>query len=305
MNSILDDFKNAWNKPNNTIPQIIIINGIIFVLLIILNLLRGIGGVGVVAQIISDQFALPSQFSEFIFRPWTLLTYSFAHSTSGIMHILFNMLNLYWFGKLIVEYLGNQKLINLYVLGAMFGGVIYLLVYNLAPGLSDQYARMIGASGAVYAIMVAAATLLPEYTFYLMFLGPVKIKYIALFGIVISLLGLQGYNVGGNLAHLGGAAIGYFYIKQLQKGTDWGYWIAGVMNFFKSFFKKQPPIKVTHKKSKTSSRGFSRSTPTKSTATNIVDQVEIDRILDKISQSGYDSLSKEEKQKLFNASKND
>ena len=161
---------------------------------------------------------------------------------------------------------------------------------------------MVGASAAVYAITVAAATLVPNYTFFLLFFGPVKIKYIAGFYIVISFLGSVGGNAGGNIAHLGGALMGYVYIKQLQSGTDWGAWVGGVMRFFKSFFVKQPKMKVSQKRTKTYSTANS-SKSSSSTASNIADQAEIDKILDKISQSGYESLSKEEKQKLFNASK--
>jgi len=158
---------------------------------------------------------------------------------------------------------------------------------------------MVGASAAVYAITVAAATLLPNYTFHLLFIGAVRIKYIALFYIVLSFLGSVGGNAGGNIAHLGGAFIGYFYIRQLQGGNDIGKWVIGIMTFFQSFFTKQSKIKVTHKEQRsTSSRGSSNSSGAPQPA-----QVEIDAILDKISQSGYESLSKDEKQKLFNASK--
>lgn len=299
MDSFLNDFKNAWNKPNNALPQIIIINVVIFLILIILNLFGSIEALRPIVYFIHEQFIIPSQFSEFIFRPWTIITYAFSHSLSGIMHIFMNMLILYWFGRLIVEYLGNQKLINIYVLGAITGGAMYLVAYNIIPSLSVQHAQMVGASGAVYAVTWAAATLLPNYTFHLIFLGPVKIKYIALFVLTTSLIGLNGQNVGGNIAHLGGALMGYVYIKQLQSGTDWGAWISGVIVFFKSLFVRQGPIKVSHKKNK-SSRS---KTSAPNTGANIANQAEIDKILDKISQSGYESLSKEEKQKLFNASK--
>ncbi|PIB34667.1 rhomboid family intramembrane serine protease [Reichenbachiella sp. 5M10] len=305
MDNLFDDFKNAWRKPNNALPQIIIINIVIFLALAILYVLGNVSGLGNVSTFIIDQFTIPPVFSDFLMRPWTILTYAFAHSLSSIFHILFNMLVLYWFGKLIVEYLGNQKLINLYVMGALAGGVVYLLVYNLVPYYIDRsnFAGMVGASAAVYAITVAAATLLPDYTFFLMFLGPVKIKYIAGFYLVISFIGTVGGNAGGNIAHLGGALMGYVYIRQLQSGNDWGLWISAIMRFVKSLFEKQPPIKVSHKRSKkTRSNDSSKSTPRQSTAHNIADQAEIDAILDKISQSGYESLTKEEKQKLFNAS---
>ncbi len=302
MDSFLDDFKNAWNRPNNALPQLIIINVAVFLGLVLLQLFGKASFIAPISNFVHEQFLLPSYLNEFIFRPWTIITYAFAHSLGGLGHIFWNMLFLYWFGKLIVEYLGSQKLVNLYLLGAITGGVSYLVIYNITPGLNDAPSVLVGASGAVYAITVAAATLIPNYTFYLLFLGPVKIKYIALFGIVVSVVALNaGNNLGGELAHLGGALMGYFYIKQLQKGTDWGAWISGVTRFFKSFFVRQEKIKVSHKR--TSRTSHSQTTGKGSTASNIADQAEIDKILDKISQSGYDSLSKEEKQKLFNASK--
>lgn len=301
MDNLLYEFKDAWRRPNNALPQIIIINVVVFLALVILNLFGNIDALSGINNFVQKQFSIPSQFSEFIYRPWTIITYAFSHSLTGVMHILFNMLFLYWFGKLIIEYLGNQKLINIYVLGAITGAVLYLVAYNMVPGLSDQRATMVGASGAVYAVVLAAATLIPNYTFFLLFFGPVKIKYIALFVLATSLIGLNGPNVGGNLAHIGGGFIGVFYIKQLQAGTDWGTWIGSTMRFFKSFFTQQPKMKVSsQKKTKaTSTSSGSRA----STANNIADQAEIDKILDKISQSGYESLSKDEKQKLFNASK--
>lgn len=301
MDNILYEFKDAWRKPNNALPQIIILNVVIFLALVILNLLGNINALSGINHFIQKQFAIPSAFSEFILRPWTIITYAFSHDLGGVLHILFNMIFLYWFGKLIVEYLGNQKLINIYVLGAITGAVLYLLAYNTIPGLIGKHSNMVGASGAVYAVVLAAATLVPNYTFFLLFFGPVRIKYIALFCLATSLIGLNGANVGGNLAHLGGGFIGVFYVKQLQAGTDWGKWIYSFMRFVKSFFVRQPKMKVSSQKRSSSSSGYSGSKG--STASNIADQAEIDKILDKISQSGYESLSKEEKQKLFNASK--
>jgi len=281
MKNLLDDFKGAWKKPNNALPQIIIINVVIFLGLAVLNVFGKVLGFAFIADFIYDQFSIPPIFGDFLLRPWTLITYAFAHSLSSIFHILFNMLVLYWFGKLIVEYLGNQKLINLYVLGAVAGGISYLFVYNFIPFYIERsgFDGMVGASAAVYAITVAAATLRPDYTFFLLFIGPVRIKYIAAFYIIISFLGSVGGNAGGNIAHLGGALIGFLYIKQLQKGRDLGSWVNGMMSFFKSFFTRQPSIKVTHKRSNSSSS-------TGSMASNIANQTEIDAILDKISQSG-------------------
>ena len=307
MNEILYEFKNAWNRPNNALPQLIIINVAVFVLLGVIQVFSTIAGVEELFIFTYRQFSIPPQFAEFFTRPWTILTYAFAHDMDRVFHILFNMLFLYWFGKLVVEYLGSQKIINLYVLGALAGSLCYLLIYNTIPYYiqSTNFHGMVGASAAVNAVMVAAATLTPNYTFFLFFFGPVKIKYIAAFYVVISFLGTIGTNAGGNIAHLGGAAVGYIYITQLQKGVDWGSWILTIQKSVKGLFVKQSKIKVTHKKTRSGSSGSKakRSSPQSSGTANLPNQDEIDAILDKISQKGYESLTKEEKQKLFNASK--
>lgn len=302
-NSILDDFKNAWNKPNNSPAQLIIINVIIYLFLGILGVISRVAGFEEFFGVIYRQFSIPPLFEDFIIRPWTLITYAFAHSLSDIFHILFNMLVFYWFSKLILEFLGNKKVISIYVLGALAGGIAYLIVYNLIPFYNDQAGMvpgMVGASAAVYAVVIAAAVFMPNYTFFLMFLGPVRIKYIAAFYVVLSIMGSTGGNAGGNIAHLGGALMGWLYIAQLKNGADIGAWIIVFIDWVKSFFEPQPKIKVTHKAERPNARNTSAG---KSSGPSKPDQEEIDAILDKISQSGYDSLTKEEKQKLFNASK--
>jgi membrane associated rhomboid family serine protease len=305
-NSILDDFKNAWNRPNNAVVQIILINVIVFLVLIFLKVILVLsGGEGVYRAIIT-KLMLPANLGDFIFQPWSIFTYFFAHE--GLFHILFNMLFLYWFGKLIAEFLGSNKVISLYVLGGLTGGLFYMFIYNVIPFYAGQVdsSIMLGASAGVYAIVVGAATFSPNYTFFLLLLGPVRIKYIALFYVVLSFANTIGSNAGGELAHLAGAGIGFIYIKQLQSGNDIGAWVIQMMNFFKSFFVSQPKIKVSHRgapKSKSASKKRTVKVSGSSSGTS-TDQEEIDAILDKISQSGYDSLTKEEKQKLFNASKN-
>ena len=299
---MFDEFKNAFTRYNNAHVQLIIINVVIFIALAIVYVFSTATGFDVVFRAIHNQFSIPPLFGDFILRPWTIITYSFAHSLSDIFHILFNMLALYWFGKLFIEYLGNDKLIAIYVLGALAGGIVYLLMFNTIPYFKNlsAFSGMVGASAAVYAIMVAVATLLPDYTFFLMFLGPVRIKYIALFYIVVSLIGSVGPNAGGNLAHLGGALMGFVYIKQLQAGINWGSWITGTLVWVSDLFKPSSKVKVSYRKAP------SEPTPKKATSTKgagKASQEEIDRILDKISDKGYESLSKEEKEKLFNASK--
>ena len=304
MYSILDDIKGAWNKPNNGLAQLIIINVSVFVLLGILAVFSTLSGLDKVFLFVYKQFTIPAPFGEFIYRPWTILTYSFAHSFSTLWHIIMNMLVLYWFGRVFVDYFGSQKLINLYVLGAIAGGITYLLAYNIIPFYTQRaglFDGMVGASAAVYAISVGTATYMPDHRFYLLFLGPVKIKYLVAVYIFLSILGSVGPNAGGNLAHLGGALMGFIYARQLMAGREIGVWVFRTMEFIRSFFVKRPTIKVSHRQSGNStSRKSSEKSKTPGPAFN---QAEIDKILDKISERGYDSLTKEEKEKLFNASK--
>ena len=295
---MLEEFKNAFSKPNNGHIQLIIINVVIFIVLGILYVFSRIGGFENVFIAVHDQFSIPPVFINFLSRPWTIMTYAFAHSLNDIFHILFNMLALYWFGKLFVEYLGSDKLVALYILGALAAASFYLLIYNTVPFFKAQsdFPGMVGASGAIYAIMVGAATLLPDYTFFLLFFGPVRIKYIAGIYILISFLGTTGANAGGNLAHLGGALMGFVYIKQLQAGVNWGGWITVVLDWVKNLFRPQSKVKVTYRKTESKSKS-------KTSGASKASQEEIDAILDKISDRGYESLSKDEKEKLFNASK--
>lgn len=298
---MFDEFKNAFSKPNNGHSQLIIINVVVFLVLIILKVFSQWFSFEEFFISVYKNFSIPDSFSEFIKKPWTLITYFFTHDLTQIWHILFNMLILYWFGKLFVEYLGSDKLIALYVLGGITGAIIYLAAYNLIPNPPEFLQKssgggMVGASGAIFAIMVGAATLLPDYTFMLLLLGPVRIKYIAAFYILISFMGTTGLNAGGNIAHLGGALMGFVYIKQLQAGVNWGSWVTIVLDWVKSLFKPQAKVKVTYRKEGSKSKS-------KVPGASKASQEEIDAILDKISDRGYESLSKDEKEKLFNASK--
>ncbi len=301
MAGIFDELKQNFKRPNNALNQLIIINAVVFVGLGLLSVIGYFSGSENLHAIVDRQFTIPPDLERFIYRPWTLITYAFSHA--GFMHILFNMLALYWFGMLISQYLGSAKLINLYVLGALAGGIIFILAYNFIPALAERGTNgMVGASAAVFAVAAAAATLLPDYRFHLIFIGPVKIKYIVLVYIIMSVLGSAGANAGGNIAHLGGAGIGFLYVRGLQAGTDFGLWIHKFLTGIQSIFKSKPKIKVTYK-SKKSSASFGKSTQSSGGKGTDIAQEEIDLILDKISEKGYESLSKEEKQKLFNASK--
>ncbi len=310
MASILDDFKVAF-KTGNIINQLIVINVVVFLFLGVLNVLLTLSGQSALYNDVLYFFKLPSNLGSLIYKPWTIITYFFTHE--GVFHILWNMLFMYWFGRIITEYLGQNKLLGLYVWGGLGGGLLYLLAYNALPYFDSvaPVSTLLGASGAVTAIVVGAATFQPNFEVQLILIGRVKLKYIAAFMVVTSFLQSAGSNAGGEIAHLGGALVGYFSMTQLQKDNDWSKPVVQFVQWVKSLFKPQPKIKVSYKKEQKSSfqskrastSRASRASKSKATASTSTSQEEIDSILDKISEKGYDALSKAEKQKLFNASK--
>ena len=286
-NFIIEDFKKAWSKEDNGLIKIILINIIIFVSISVLEVFITLSGGGSLFRVVINKLMLPASFTTFILQPWSLISYFFLHLSFG--HILWNMLFLYWFGKIIHDNIGNNAVISLYILGGIIGGLSYMALFNIIPFYGDRVSEslMLGASAGVFSIVAGSATLLPNYTFYLLFLGPVRIKYIALFYILLSFFDVTGSNAGGEIAHIGGALIGYLFIKQLQKGVNMGDGVIKIINLFNR---------------KNSSKKEKEFTINKETSFDI-SQDEIDKILDKISESGYSSLSKKEKEKLFNASK--
>ena len=286
-NFIIEDFKKAWSKEDNGLIKIILINIIIFVSISVLEVFITLSGGGSLIRVVINKLMLPASFTTFILQPWSLISYFFLHLSFG--HILWNMLFLYWFGKIIHDNIGNNAVISLYILGGIIGGLSYMALFNIIPFYEDRVSEslMLGASAGVFSVVAGSATLLPNYTFYLLFLGPVRIKYIALFYILLSFFDITGSNAGGEIAHIGGALIGYLFIKQLQNGINMGDGVIKIINLFNR---------------KNSSKKEKEFTINKETSFDI-SQDEIDKILDKISESGYSSLSKKEKEKLFNASK--
>jgi membrane associated rhomboid family serine protease len=282
--------------------KIILINTVMFLSLLLVKVISTLSQAPEIYGWLIDMIRLPAEPQKLLYKPWTLITYFFAHE--DIFHILFNLLFFYWFGRLVVEYLGARRLVGLYMLGGIAGGVAYILIYNLLPYFQADLvgSRMLGASAAAFSVAVGASTLLPNYTFNLLFLGPIRIKYIAFFYIVLSLAQSIGPNAGGNLAHLGGAVIGYLYIKLLQNGTDIGKPVYALMEVWGRLFKKRPPMRVTYREKQVYRNTTVYSASSASSSIETPDQDEIDTILDKISRSGYESLTKEEKQKLFRAS---
>ena len=235
----------------------------------------------------NEYLALPAYLPKLLIRFWTPLTYMFMHA--GIFHILFNMLWLYWLGQIFEEFLGDKRTLGLYLLGGLAGAVAYIASYNIFPAFTQSGALLmstaVGASASVMAIIVGAATIAPDYTIVLMLIGPVRLKWLALFYVIIDFLSITGPNAGGEIAHLGGALFGFIYVRQLQRGND-------MVGFFAKLFKPRSKLKVV-----SNNRAKSASSQPR--------QDEIDVILDKISRTGYESLSKQEKDVLFRASKNE
>ncbi|MBC7451121.1 MAG: rhomboid family intramembrane serine protease [Cytophagales bacterium] len=290
--SLVRDIQGQFKMQDNALIKIILINILVYVIDCLIWLAGEFSGTDLFVSVLKFQ-ALPSDFFAFLAKPWTLITYAFSHETPSPFHIFFNMVGLYWFGDLIREYINSRRLISLYFMGAFAGAIFYLLAFNLIPFYmkDNQSLFLIGASASVLSIVVGAATLLPDYHFNLVIFGRVKITYIAAFYVFMSFISITGWNAGGNLAHLGGALSGFVFIKLLKKGTDVGKPVLAVVDFTGRLFKRGKKVRMS----------FLNSAPPVD-ANYIPNQEEIDLILDKISRSGYESLTKEEKQKLFKAS---
>jgi membrane associated rhomboid family serine protease len=248
-----------------------------------------------VEDFLKELLSLPLSFEGLLYRPWTLITYMFTHF--ALMHIFWNMISLFWFGQILSEYTSNRKIIPLFLLGGIMGALLTIIIISFVPSLAVyQGAPMIGASAGATAIIVAAATLVPEVRMNMLFIGPVKLVYVAMFVIFIDILNLASYsNIGGNLAHLGGALMGYLFIIQYKKGKDMAKPINRFFDWVKGIFgnSSRGKMKVVHKRH-VSDEEYNQM--------KNINQRQIDAILDKISKSGYESLSKTEKDILFRAS---
>lgn len=286
-------FKNA-----NVVEKLIAVNVLLFILL------YGIKTVAFLFQIpesnILDWFVFSKNPEDLLYKPWSIITYAFFHG--GIWHLFFNMLLLYYAGGFFLTYFSPKRLLNFYFLGAMAGALVYMLSYNFFPafsGVGKSY--LIGASASVMAILVGIATHIPYMGVRLLLFGTVKLWHIAAFFVVLDIIRIPTGNAGGYLAHLGGAFLGYIYVKQLDKGKDIGKWWENFMDWLAGLFtpKKKKPFRTVHRNT---NKKTGSSSPSSKPAKN-EKQKKIDAILDKISKSGYDSLSKEEKDFLFKSGK--
>jgi membrane associated rhomboid family serine protease len=285
--NLLEDLKYKVFRSGNPVFFYIGINTIVFVAVALFGVTYFLAGNNSIPFIdyISSYFAFPASLAKFPARFYTLFTYMFFHE--GIFHVLFNMLGLFWMGRIFMDFMKPRQFHFVYLAGGVAGALFFALAYNIFPvfAASVPFATIIGSSACVMAIVVATTTLVPDYTITLLLIGNIKLRYLVLAYVLIDLISIASTNAGGSFAHLGGALLGFLYITVLKKGSDWS-----------RLFKRKPKLKVVKNDTPKSAAAKGNS--------NKVNQKEVDIILDKISKSGYDKLSKEEKETLFKASKN-
>ncbi len=284
-NNLINQYKTA-----NIVTKLVVINAVIFLVVRLTAFFMEMKPAS-----LTSWFVLPEDVSEFVIQPWAFISYGFLHF--DFFHILFNMIWLYMFGKIVVNLFSEKRLLTVYLLGTFFGGLLFVISYNVFPVFENSNNYLIGASGAVTAIMVFIAAYSPN-TEMQIFRFNIKLWHIAAVLIVLDLVRISNSeNAGGLLAHIGGAIFGYVYARQLTKGNDIGKWFEKIMDWFANLFKtrKQKPFKKVHR--------TQRRTATGKKTDKDDNQRRVDAILDKIGKGGYDSLTKAEKDFLFNAGK--
>ena len=296
MGNFISDLKNGFKRGSISL-QFIYINVGVFVVTTLVSvflMLFNLSNAG-----LFQVLELPAYVPNFLMQPWSLFTYMFLHANA--LHLLFNMLWLYWFGQLFLGIFSARHLRGLYILGGLCGGLLYMLAFNVFPYFQNHIygSWLLGASASVLAIVVATAVREPEYRVNFMFVGAVRLKYVALFMVITDLLFMTSGNGGGHIAHLGGALAGWWFAASLRKGHDVTKWINNVFDWVNGGFRftipaRKPKMKAT-KGGKNADYDYNAQKKRQSE--------EIDRILDKLKKSGYSSLTTEEKKRLFDASK--
>lgn len=274
----------------NIAEKIIVINVVVFLLVRLLKFLLQLQ-----PWYLEGWFELPRGFGDFLMQPWSLVTYSFLHGS--IMHIFFNMLLLYYVARIFFNYFGPRRFVNVYFLGVMLGGAFFLLAYNLFPAFNGSQSPLIGASAGVMAVLIFICTYIPRQEVRVIFFN-VKLWQIGVFFVLLDLAFIPlNDNAGGRIAHLGGALLGYLYARKSLEGKDMGAGFSRLLDRIAALFeqKKKTPLKTVYKKQKSQEAKVDYEKETR--------QRKVDKILDKISKSGYDSLTKAEKDFLFKAGK--
>ena len=290
---ILDEIKASF-KRGTYLTQLIYINLAVFVLVHLISVFFFIFGQPTFVSPVVEWLSLPADPSKLMFRPWSIVSYMFLHE--GFLHILFNMLWLYWFGQIFLQYIDQKHLLSVYLLGGLFGGLLFVLAFNFLPVFSQTYINSyaLGASASVMAIVFATAFYVPNYEVHLFFIGKVKLKYIALFSIFLDVMEMTNGNAGGHIAHIGGALYGLWFISEYKKGKLITKGFDKLLDKVFNWFKRGPKMKVTYKKTGHVDYDYQNKKASQ--------QEQMNQILEKISKSGYSSLSKEEKELLFRMS---
>lgn len=300
--SIADDIRYQFQS-GNTITRLIIVNVVVFLVLMLFKLITtlsaGFSDSGLFDEAVGYTYLSHDPLWT-LKHPWTIITHMFTHT--GLLHLVFNMLVLYWFGRIAGDLLGDHRMLPLYIYSGLAGALIYMLS---APLIYKGASTLNGASGAIMGIVAAAGLTAPDYQMRLMFFGDVKLKYIVLALIAISFIGIGSLeNTGGHMAHLGGAAFGFFYVHMLRQGHDLTGGFRRMISFLQRRkplpykpVKRKVPLTVRHKAS-----GTQRSDTNPRTSSAMGDQERLDYILEKIKRSGIHSLSDEEKKFLNDAS---
>lgn len=282
--SFVDNIKNRYIS-GNIVEKLILINIGVFILSLLITVLSGLYKGQ--SNFLMEWFSLSTSLDDLFIKPWSIVSYGFLHA--GFFHILFNCIGLYFLGNLFIQYFTQKQLLNFYLLGTLFGGVLYLFSLNFFPLFEGRISNLVGASAGVSAIFVGITTYMPNFQVRIPLIGYVKLWVICAIYVGFDVLGLIGANAGGSFAHLGGALFGYFYVSQASNKEIKLF--DGLCNLFKRKPKKMKTVYKSKSRRKTA-------TPNKD-----MNQQKIDAILDKISKSGYDTLSDKEKEFLFKQGK--
>lgn len=292
MNNILSTFKRFFSQ-GSFLTKLIFVNVGVFLLVRLTIVFLTLFQIGEV-HLFLEYMEMPSSFSLLVSKPWTVITYMFLHV--DLLHLVFNMLWLYWFGKICLMFFNERQLGGLYFSGGIAGAFLFLLAYSVFPYfryvIGTSY--LIGASASVMAIVFAVSFYQKDYEINLFIFGRVKLIYLALVSLLIDLLSIVSTNAGGHIAHLGGALYGVLFAVQLQKGNDLTRFVNRVIDAVCNLRKPRRRMKVTYKRPETDVEYNTRKQS---------EMCQVDEILDKLKRSGYESLSSDEKKALFDASK--
>lgn len=291
MDDIFTKMKQTF-RAGNILAKLIYINVGLFILIRLASVLFMLFNVESISFL--QYLQMPSSPEELLYRPWTVFTYMFTHF--DFLHILFNMLWLYWFGGLFLNFFSERQLGGLYLLGGVAGAALFILAYNLFPYFqtvaSSSY--LMGASASVMAIVFAISFYRKDLEIQLLLIGRVRLIYLALFTLLIDFLAITSDNAGGHIAHIGGALLGIWFASQINKGKDLTAPMNRLLDWVVNLGKRKPKMRVTYRRPETDYDYNARKHE---------ENVNLDAILDKLKRSGYESLSADEKKRLFDASK--